>query len=69
MNCEIKVQNYSMTTQIEKSCIKFNKKINSSQRYGVASYYTILYKVVQRLSQHNLNNSNHPHVENLRQRK
>jgi predicted RNA-binding protein associated with RNAse of E/G family len=42
---------------------KFNKKkVNSLQIYDNAHNFRILYKVVQRLSQHNLNILNHRHI-------
>jgi hypothetical protein len=49
------LQNYAVIIPVDNSYIKFkNKKINSLQIYDTAQNYTILHKVVQSLSQHNL---------------
>jgi hypothetical protein len=63
------LQNYTVIISNENSCIKCNKSnTHNLQIYDNAHNYTILHKVVQRLSQHNLN-SNHRHIQTLRQRK
>jgi hypothetical protein len=38
------------------------RKLNSLQRYDIAQNYTILHRVVQRLSQRNLKISHHRHI-------
>jgi hypothetical protein len=38
------------------------RKLNSLQRYDIAQNYTILRRLVQRLSQHNLKISRHRHI-------
>jgi hypothetical protein len=63
------LKNYAVIMTIEKSCIKFNKKINSLQRYDSARNYIILHRVVQCFSQHNPNLSRRRHIKKLRQRK
>jgi hypothetical protein len=57
------LQNYAVITLTKNSCIRFNNnKINTLQTYGAAQNYRILHKVIQRLSQHELKNSNHRHI-------
>jgi hypothetical protein len=42
--------------------IHLRRRLNSLQRYDIAQNYTILHRVVQRLSQHNLKISHHRHI-------
>jgi hypothetical protein len=61
------LQNYAVFTPIGNSCIKFNdNKVNSLQKYDNTQHYRILHKVIQSLSQHNLNISKHHHSQRLR---
>jgi hypothetical protein len=64
------LQNYVVILPIENTCIKVNNnKINSLQRCDTAQNYRIRHKVMQRMSQHNLEILNYRHIQKLRQRK
>jgi aminopeptidase-like protein len=57
------IQNYDVIMPNEISCITFNNNsLNSSRRYVTAKHYSILHRVVERLSQHNLKTSHLRHV-------
>jgi hypothetical protein len=43
---KLAVQNYAVNIPTENSYIKFDKKIDSLQRYDIAQNYRILHKVV-----------------------
>jgi hypothetical protein len=42
--------------------IHLRRELNTLQRYDIVQNYRILHRVVQRLSQHNLNISHHRHI-------
>jgi hypothetical protein len=68
MKWNLGLENYIVIIPTENSYIKFNK-VNSLQIYDIAQNYSILHKVVQSLSEHNLRILIHHHIQNLRQRK
>jgi hypothetical protein len=53
---KLELQNYAGFMPNENSCIKFNNKLKSLQRYDIGQKYVILHIVVQHFSQHNLKN-------------
>jgi hypothetical protein len=67
---KLALQNYAVIIATDSSYIKFNNnEINSLQTCDNAQNYRILHKAIQRLSQHDINMSNHRHIQDLRQRK
>jgi hypothetical protein len=68
MKWNLGLENYIVIIPTENCYIKFNK-VNSLQIYDIAQNYSILHKVVQSLSEHNLKILIHLHIQNLRQRK